>query len=66
MDICLLELSRDAEPSDLPDTAEPGDAQRALGDTWLPLWSVSEDAERATHDLCTALPLRTTEEALLN
>ncbi|HEU5317573.1 MAG TPA: hypothetical protein VFX49_15780 [Chloroflexota bacterium] len=66
MDVCLLELSRDAEPSDLPDLAEPGDGQRTLADTWTPLWSSSEDAERATHDLCVALPLITTEEALLN
>jgi hypothetical protein len=63
MDVILLELSHDSEPSDSTNTPN---AESLLADTWLPLWSSSEDAERATHELCVALPLTTTEEALLN
>ena len=68
MDVCLPELSPDAEHTEPAAPVETTDAQRILADTWLPMWSASHDAEKATHNLCllAALPLVTTDEALLN
>ena len=64
MDICLPEL---AEPAhELPDTS----TQMRPAERWLLFWpspdSKPADADRATHELCAALPERTIDQARLN
>ena len=64
MDICLPELA----PTE--DERTGTTAQKLLASAWIVIYSTSdakrEESERATHELCAALAMRTTEEARLN
>jgi hypothetical protein len=65
MDICLPELDR-IEDEHIGTHADTTDSTGRAG--WLVLWLApkTEESERATHELCAALPVRTIEEARLN
>jgi hypothetical protein len=68
MDVCLPELVETED--DLP----PPTASSLLADRWILLWSTANverqdprhETKKATHSLCAALPLVTSEEARLN
>jgi hypothetical protein len=67
MDICLPELSP-TEDERTETTTQA--ARKLLATCWITICTAPnterEEAKRATHELCAALPLITTEEARLN